>query len=252
MRRSRQTAGIILASRRFGEYHKSLDILSPEEGIFRATAFGALKGKSRLSGVTEPFTEGQMYLYHDPVKERIKLTEVDPTDLHGPLREELSRFYIASFWMEFVIKSYAGGGEFAPLYRLLAGALKTLERTEMFEAITVHFVWRYLDLLGFRPSTVNCEGCGEEPAASEPLYLAEHSLLCSRCAGEGQPRLSPWARDFLSYSAVSPFSALEARLSGDSDSERGEREIAGLKRIMLRLAEQVVERPLNSLSQGMV
>ncbi|MFP4617319.1 MAG: DNA repair protein RecO [Spirochaetaceae bacterium] len=231
MARNRHTPGIILTSRRFGEYHKDLHILTPEEGVIRATAFGALKGKSRLSGVTEPFTEGEMYLYHDPVKDRLKLSEVDTTDAHEGIRGELRRYYIASFWVEFVIKSYGGGGEYSSLYRLLGGAFHTLENTELLDAVNIHFIWRYLALIGFRPDADSWD-------------------------------LDPWARDFLKRSAVTPFSVLEEYLEeyleeaahrtspahGASEAES----LIKLKATVLRLVQEVVERPLNTLSQGIL
>ncbi len=244
MARNRRTPGIILTSRRFGEYHKSLMILSPEEGLFRATAYGAVKGKSRLAGVTEPFTEGEMYLYHDPVKDRIKLSEVDPTDTHDGLRGELRRFYIASFWVEIVIKSFAGGGEFAALYTLLKAAFSTLERTEHYDAVTIHFIWRYLELIGFRPDISSLAG-NEGPASDEPNEEARLSEGI-----EGGIRLNSWGREFLHRSAHRSFAELARFL--ESEGESAEVETRRLKLSILRLVQEVVESPLNTLSQGLV
>ncbi|MFO7849343.1 MAG: DNA repair protein RecO [Spirochaetia bacterium] len=233
MARNRHTPGIILTSRRFGEYHKDLHILTPDEGVIRATAFGALKGKSRLSGVTEPFTEGEMYLYHDPVKNRLKLSEVDTQDTHEGIRGELRRYYIASFWVEFVIKSYGGGGEYSSLYKLLGSAFHALENTERLDAVNIHFIWRYLALIGFRPDADSWD-------------------------------LEPWARDFLKRSAVTPFSVLEGYLEDEAQKTSGvhngvhnevHNEAENLKKLkasVLRLVQEVVERPLNTLTQGML
>lgn len=257
MQRNRLTSGIILSSHRYGEYHKSLDILSEDEGLFRAVAYGALKGKSRLSGVSEAFTEGSVYLYHDPVKDRYKVNEIDPLDSHEGLRNNLDRFYIASFWAEFVIKSFAGGGDFAALYKVLHGALTALEKTEEYDAVNVHFIWRYLALLGFRPDIWNCSECGAEFEQDEHAYFEEGSFVCHSCApldaGHGDvPCLSPWGRDFLYRSGRTPFTTLEEYLRqwDETDSER--HELKELKETLLLLVRTLVERPLNTLSQGII
>jgi len=258
MARNRRTEGIILRSRRFGEYHKSLEILSAEEGLFQAIAYGALKGKSRLAGVSEPFVEGEMYLYHDPVRDRFKLSEVDVRDRHDGLREDLDRYYIASFWVEFVIKSFAGGGEFVSLYSLLHSALSTLERTVRYDAITVHFIWRYLDLLGLRPDLSHCARCGSPLAQETVVRLGEEGFTCYSCAEGGGGALDEWGRDFLLRSAGSSFARIEEYLGAAEAGESREnrelqsRELEKLKRILLHLVQDVVERPLNSLNQGIV
>jgi DNA repair protein RecO (recombination protein O) len=248
-----------------GEYHKSLEILSPREGILRATAYGAVKGKSRLAGVSEPFTEGNMYLYHDPVKDRITLTEVDAQNSHEGLRSDLTRYYIASFWVEFVIKSFAGGGEFASLYRLLKGALDALEHAYSFDAIVIHFVWRYLDLIGFRPDLSACEECGAPAGERDSLYLEGTSFVCRRCSALEEDELTPWGRSLLARSMREPFAEIEKSLSIREGAAGGEqagseqtgarssaRELKRVKSAVLGLVENVVERPLNTLTQGFV
>ena len=52
MDRNYTTEAVVLKTRRFGDFHKSVTILSPERGIINAVAHGAYKGKSRLSSIT--------------------------------------------------------------------------------------------------------------------------------------------------------------------------------------------------------
>jgi DNA repair protein RecO len=257
MGRNSRSPGIILTSRRVGEYHKALEILLPEEGIVRATAYGAVKGKSRLAGVSEPFIEGEMYIYHDPVKDRRSLTELDPSNIHEAIWKDLSRYYIASSWVECIVKSFAGGGEFGPLFRLLSDALSILEKTERYEEIFVHFLWRYLALIGFRPDIHRCEECGTVIDRGETLHLEGTAFLCGRCAAFDEAELSVWGRRFLELSAAKPFFELIEILDEiESAKEAGKtaypHRLEKLKGTIIILLRNIVDRPLNTLAQGLI
>ena len=245
MSRYTRAEGIILRSVRSGEYHKALTILTPEEGILRATAFGAYKGKSKLSGATEIFTEGTFFLYRNPVKEQVKVSDIAPADVHEGVRQDLERLYIASFWAELLIKTYGGGGEYSRLFRFFRRALGYLETIpeEELELLRLQFFWRYIEFMGMMPSLEECAVCGRGIEPEETVYLGEGELLCGECAPVNTSALGPAARNYLLQTAGLPFSRA--------------REAAPERRVIQRLlgfsyafAETVVGTTFNTLKRG--
>src|SRR6056297_1352136 len=181
MGRNIRTFGVILKSYRVAEYHKGLVVLSPDLGIFHTTAFGAFKGKSKLSGVSEPFTDGAFLLYHDPVKDRYKVSEIIPELVHAGIRGDLERYYTALFWSELLVKSFAGGGDFNRLFRFVREGLQLLDGEGRHEWINIQFMWRYLELIGFRPETERCDECGRALERNEAMFLQDGRLVCPNC-----------------------------------------------------------------------
>lgn len=256
MGRNLQTDGVVLHVYRVAEYHKGLVILSPDLGIFHATAFGAYKGKSKLSGVSEPFTEGRMFLYHDPVKDRYKVSEIAPVRTHHGLRYDLDRYYTALFWTELIMKSFAGGEEFEALFRFFSGSLQVLEATDDTEAVLIQFVWRYIGLTGFQPDIGTCAECGRNIERTEALYLQDGQFVCQECAGRqgpfeannvrnGPPFLSPAARSYLLHSSSLPLEKTTGVKMGQADED-------SLKRLLFIYIEDIIGRPLVMLQKGLV
>src|SRR6056297_2219862 len=246
MARNFHTEGVILKAYRVAEYHKGLIIISPDAGVFHATAFGAYKGKSKLSGVTEPFTAGDFLLYHDPVKDRYKVSEVVPRTYNEALRCDLDRYYTGLFWSELIIKSFGGGSEFAQLYYLLSSALKFLENTHHIERANLQYVWRYLDITGFLPNLTLCAGCGRKINGMDVLYWQNGEFVGQECVLAPElHRLSPAARKYLLHTGRLAPEQTEA--IGLSSIEQ-----AGLKKLLYAVIEDVIGFRLNTLQQGVV
>jgi DNA repair protein RecO (recombination protein O) len=211
----------------------------------RATAFGAYKGKSKLAGSTEAFTEGTFFIYRNPVKEQIKISDIAPEKVHELLRRDLDRLYIASFWAELIIKTYGGGGEYGKLYRFFRRALGYLESVGPgeLELLRLHFFWRYVEFLGMRPALEECAACGRGMEPEEPMYLAEGELLCAGCAPGRGERLDSESRSFLLAGSGVPFSRISALAPGDAALRR-------LLRFTYVFAEGLVGSSFNSLKRG--
>ena len=77
MKRQLLTQGIILRAERSGEINKSVTAFSPDLGIVHGMAFGAAKPGSRFSGATEPFRFAAIHLYHNPVSNSYKITDLE-------------------------------------------------------------------------------------------------------------------------------------------------------------------------------
>ena len=92
MNRNLRTESIILRTRRIGELHKGLTCLTRSCGIIDVIAYGAGKGKSKLSGMVDPFSLLYMYLYYDPVKDSYKVSDIEQRAIFPGIRSELGKF----------------------------------------------------------------------------------------------------------------------------------------------------------------
>lgn len=248
MSRTTRVDAVVLRARKFGEIHKSITLLTPQDGLVSAIAYGAQSQKGKLRGLVNPFHHGICYLYTNPVKDQTKITDFDVHDYYSGIRESIDRFYAASLWAEVLLKSYAGGGEARPVYELLLGALGELDRTAGRAAVrrvTAQFLWRYFGLAGSLPELGSCTSCGRSIDEGEVRRFAPFAsgVVCNDCAGEDARRLSAGAVRYLHATADRP---LGEALSVGLD----EAALSGLTRFLHSLAEGILEDRLNTLRTG--
>lgn len=264
MNRNSDTDVIILKNARIGDIHKSVTMLSAELGLISAVAHGAYSQKGKLRGVTNPFFHGHCYLYSDPVKKSLKVTDLVVTDYFPGLRESVSRFYTASLWAELVLKTF--GGESDRLFELLLAALRAVDGADDCSPVMIQFLWRYLELSGLQPDLGSCASCDRTLAHGDARrYHARHfGFLCVECADGAQGADADPTRSAGvpgSAATVEPVSlgagaaayllhtgALEfaAALSVGADRAL----VGNAKRVLYRLAQDVAETPLNTLRIG--
>ena len=250
MNRNLRSDSIILRSRRIGELHKGLTILTRSHGIIDAIAYGAGKGKSKLVGVVDPFSLLHIYLYYDPVKDNYKVSDIEQKKIFPDIRSELGKFYIASFWAELLLRSFSGGGESELIYPLLAGSLRELNLADKTgqTLILIQFIWRYLGIAGFRPDTEYCGRCDSMFRVSETVWFDErdNQLICSKCRTDmDRLKFSSGGLKYLRHTV---------KLDLDKSMRIGldDRSADTLKRTMLFMIQGIVEYPLNTLKNGLL
>ena len=248
-RRNSIESAVVLKAARMGEIHRSVALFTARRGVVYATAHGAGKAASKLKAAAIPFACVTAYLYHDPVRDSFKVTDVEPRNLHGAIRADLAKFFTASLWVEIVLRSHGGGGEAAALHGLLAAGLGALDAagSTRVGAVSVHVLWRCLQLLGLGPDLEHCAGCGRALAPEEELRLAASGEgWCRQCASAGvagsasavRLRLEPAARRFL-------LATMDLRLEQAVRQPFAGSE--GLRRMLQQLIQHGLEAPLNSL-----
>ena len=219
MSRSFHTEGIILKNYRFGEIHKGVEFLSPDEGLVDAVAFGAYSPKGKLRTVTDPLCTGILYLYRDPVKGLVKITDMDCRSCFSGIRESVRKFFHASVFLETVLKTFGGEGPF--VYRLLVEALTLLEvmPEERLTELLVQFIFRYLSSAGVAPNLELCSSCGRERSDREPMYYRPGGveLYCRECSHPEDGILPPGGVSYMQYTGTLPLKeALQIRLEQTS------------------------------------
>ena len=245
MFRSIVIPAIVIRRERLGEEHKALTLLTADRGLLSAVAWGAWKMRSRLATGSEPFTHCLVRLYHNPVKNTFKVTELEVRESFEGLRRDLDRITAASLWAEVCLRSIAAGELSAGLYRLLLDCLRLLERGTPAPYMTAQFLWRFLDLAGYRSDPCTCERCGRHLGDDEPARWvgAAGALRCAACAEPGAPPIGPGARRYLERTQAMGLEAAAAvTLDGAS--------LAGLTAGLRAMIRDVLETDLKSLSAG--
>jgi DNA repair protein RecO (recombination protein O) len=217
---------LALAVRSSGESNRDATFLTADAGLIRATVFGG--PKSRLRAVVAPFHDGELHIYHDPVRDSRKVTDFDVATWRPGLRELLERSYAAQAVAETVIFSHAGGGAWEKALSLVSSSLDAIETADAAGSKNafIRFLWKWTELLGARVETDECSICACVPRSDEVVWYSrrEGTLACGRCAdppsndGDSIP-LGPGARAWLN--AVDRADARSAlRIGADEGSTR--------------------------------
>ena len=249
MERNLTTSAIVLRSRRWGDLHRRITIISAELGIVDVLAYGARKGK--LSGRIDQFLHGRFYLYHNPVRGDYSVIDVEPIVSGDRIRNDLKRTYAASVMAELILKM--NGGDYVSLFALLASAFALLDREDgaAVDRIVIQFIWKLVEISGIAPNLLNCPVCDKRYLDDEVLFFntAIHAPCCRLCsdvdAQSGEMALGPGARKYLVFTNGLPISdAVRVPLS-DAANER-------IKLYMLRYASIAAGGGLKTLSGGLL
>lgn len=183
---------VVLRTYKLGEADRIVVLMTEDHGAVRAVAKGARRTKSRFGARMEPPTHVAVQLYRGR-GELDTVAQADTIDAFRPLRDDLVALGRALLMVETVDQMTRERPADPMLYRMLVGALRTLE-TSPSPLVAASFLWKALALDGVAPVLDRCAVCG----ATERLVafdLAEGGVVC-RDDRRGQP-LSPGALDLL-------------------------------------------------------
>ena len=245
--RTSTTEAVVLRKIRIGEIHKALTLFSPERGLLSAIAHGAFKMKSRLRTASEPFHVIRVYLYHNPVRNQYKITDIESLNALDGIRRSVERYYAASLWAEVIIRSYGGGESFAVPYRLLVDSLSLLDHAQQrsITYLTCQYLMRFLDILGQRPDLEHCNICASGFDTQSGVYLSreERVFVCNRCAKPSALYLPAGARRYLESTLKMP---LEVAVRVGLE----DRSIQAVKEAAYFLVQAALETDLKVLKSG--
>ncbi len=196
---------ITLRRSNLGEKDRVVTLFTRERGKLSSIAKGARSPKSRLSGLTEPFTNFRGQLSHGQSLQVLTQGEVRNAYLH--IRSDLFKIAYASHCLEIVNSGIAEHQPIPELWDLLAGALNALDDNVAPDLVTRAFELHALRLFGFRPAL---EKCAIDGALVRPPDIAFHPLrggmLCADCADNtrGAVSLSPDAWELLKRLSAGP------------------------------------------------
>jgi DNA repair protein RecO (recombination protein O) len=174
---------LVLKTLNSGESNRDAWFLTAEEGIIRATVFGG--PKSRLRAHVAPFHRGTLWIYHDPVRDSRKVTDVDVRSWRPGLRELYERAMAAGAAADTILAAHGGGGNWEEVLGLADSVLDALEKAseEGCVRIFVQFLWNWAAFLGLRPELA-C-ACGAPEDSLLWFDRREGVFICPSCAGQG-------------------------------------------------------------------
>ena len=170
-----RTHGIVLRTYKLGEADRIVVLVTPDRGMVRSVAKGVRKTRSKFGSRLEPMSHIALQL-HEGRGELQLITQVESVDHFRTIREDLDRLTKALAMLE-AVDQVALQDEPAPeLYRMLLGALRTLDANDS-ELVTAGFFLKLLSLEGSGPQVEGCVQCGR----SEGLVgysEADGGLVC--------------------------------------------------------------------------
>jgi DNA repair protein RecO (recombination protein O) len=185
MARNFTYTALVLRARPSGESNREITFLTAEEGLIQATVFGG--PKSRLRAHASLYHEGRLWIYRDPVKEFMKVTDFDVQAWRPGIRELYERAMAAQAVAETVLETRGGGGGWAEAFALAGGALDALDGADgaACRRAVIRFLWDWAEILGQRPEIDRCASCACEAPEDGVLWysLRDGTALCPSCAG---------------------------------------------------------------------
>jgi DNA repair protein RecO (recombination protein O) len=188
--------GIVLRTIKLGEADRIVTMLSLGNGKVRAVAKGIRKTTSKFGARLEPASRVAFQCYRG--RELDVVTQVESIEPNRELREEYALLTHAVPMLE-AADQVAQEREPCPaLYRMLAGALRTLAARRS-TLVTPAFFWKLLSLEGVHPMLDACARCGLDGDRAELIAfdLDEGGTLCRPCARGAGRAVTPDALDLL-------------------------------------------------------
>ena len=257
MNRSSSTSAIILSLKPLGENNSSVTLLTPDAGIVYAVLYGG--PKSRLRSLVAQWNSGKIWLYENPEKNQIKISDFEVLNYHSSFSQNLFKSYAASLAAELAIKTRCAGSA-GQCHRLLSGFLDGMELCdeEQSRLGLMRFLWRYLELLGIQPNSHACCNCGKTfldtqfaPKAVSYYNSMENSFICPGCVESGGSSQSGNMIN-VHFSAVQYLSALSVLSPSEARKLSIDQEVYGqIHQLLFFLIENSIDQKLNSIETGM-
>jgi DNA repair protein RecO (recombination protein O) len=186
MNRHSSVLGIVLKSRRIGEIHREVTLFTREEGLKKATAYGACKGRGKLAAAANLFCAAEYELYEDPTKGGIKITEASVRSEFPSFRSSLVKYSSAVLFARILLLCESGINDSKEIFSLLAWTLKLLDESAepLASRITVLFLWRLILLMGLGFPLDHCQSCRRAFGESEDVFFnsSDQGLCCAECS----------------------------------------------------------------------
>lgn len=174
-----RASGALLSRVCMGEGDLWLTFFLKGEGLLRASAKGAERGRVRFGGATEPLTWGVFQLHRGRSGGRY-LSGADIADDMISLRRSPKALMTAVRWARLVIRHLPPGHPADDLLANLYWNMKLLSEPGVPpELADWRFCWRWLISWGLAPDLTRCERC--QSPLFEGAWTGE-GWICPRCA----------------------------------------------------------------------
>ena len=173
-----RTKGLILREVRYKEADRILTVFSESKGKITVTAHGAYSKKNKLAAATQGLTYSDFDLEYR--NGRYTVREASVIEAFSGLRKDISKYYLAFYFLEIIDAFSFEEVEDAGILRLALNSLFALSNSLCPDSqIKAAFELKLCASIGFEPSLSVCSECGREDPA-EPLFCPESGAVCCR------------------------------------------------------------------------
>lgn len=201
--------GIVIKEFFIGESDKIITLLVKEKGKISVSAKGARNQKSKFMAGTGLFCYSDFVIFEG--RGFYSLTQCDLIESFYRLRNDIDKFYHASYFLELIDKTVLENMYSDEILLLLLRSLSVLSKDVLSPALIARiFEFKLLALSGFMPETKNCVYCRNELGCAEHFYFAHEGVVCSNCEGseKGLIKISEATLYTLNYILSSDFDGL--------------------------------------------
>ncbi len=163
-----------------GETDKLATIFTLESGLVRAVVKGGARPKSKLRGLTQPFTYALFELFRGRTFDRV--IQVSVKDSFPMIMDEYEKMVYARYIAELLITVLPERTKDQSQFQFLLAVLKCLEQKGDPWVIARWAELGILSTAGFAPTFSGCVFCGKS-ALDAPSYfsLQNGGIVCSDC-----------------------------------------------------------------------
>lgn len=190
--------GIILGKIDIAETDRVYTIYTKEAGKVRIVAKGVRRPNAKLAGSLEPITYAEIFTARG--QGLGKITGAIPVENFSAIKadfELLSRILRIVKIIQKIISEEEKDEKF---FQLLLEYLETMEKLaeveekkkiQKAEILTLGFLVKFLDEMGYRIEVRQCVGCGKNLEPNGNFFSASRGgMLCSNCGGMEQQKIS--------------------------------------------------------------
>lgn len=170
--------GIVLRTQDYGETHKIVTIFSKKIGKFSALARGAKKTKSRMAAVTQPFIQGEFFVYLSNGLSTIQQAEV--INSNRAIREDIMKTAFTAYIVELTDKLLDAEEPDFHLYDQLTQTISWIAENEDATIPIMMYELKLYKKGGFSPTFDRCVNCNRFQDLTS-FSIAEGGLLCNQC-----------------------------------------------------------------------
>ncbi len=175
-----RTEGIVIKENKYGETSKILTILTKDLGKISVMARGVKSPKSKYVANSQVFSLNQYQLRKG--RNFYFIYEAELMDSNYGLREEIYRFFYASYILELIYKSLPMEQKHENVYEMTKKALEILGTMERdFLRFILAYELKFISFIGYKPYLEACVSCGSRDFKAMKFSKELSGIVCNQC-----------------------------------------------------------------------
>ncbi|HHT9126193.1 MAG TPA: DNA repair protein RecO [Candidatus Brocadiia bacterium] len=207
-----KTLAITLKRSDYSDTSQIVSFYTLDYGRIHVLAKGSKRYKKKFTSVLDLLTYNEIVFIKRDITRLYTLTEWELIDNFPGLRENLDKFYLASYVAELVGEFTEENDRNEKLFELLLNALRGISLSAGIPAMSVYlltFEMQMLKLAGYLPEMIRCVNCENELQLKRYVSFSasKGGVLCEKCQNQSQERIAvlPGAITAASYLANCDF-----------------------------------------------